>query len=289
MILYWFLLLYIASTSKMIQTPNSTLFKKGNPSTNFSSIYLPDTDYVPIVEVNSQQAVFNNLNSDIGKEYFYFTADIKNESIKNCNGVSEWLGYADTHFDLKKYNQILHPSHEIVQNFYGLVLSKYLIEDKPKLQFMHPVWGTILALKHKNGKYIYCKRQCYPFQLSTDNKLLEYLCVFTVIKEYNNECYHGRLYDVTHTGTIYEEKIKKKLQNSFEQHSNFSTQELRIIKRYAQNAKTTSETIAKAFKIKKATVATYNKRILRKAELIFCTEFENAKEVGKYLREIKFM
>ena len=289
MILYWFLLLYIASTSKMIQIPNSSLFKKGNPSTNYSSIYLPDTDYVPIVEVNSQRTVFNNLNNDISKEYFYFTVNIKNESIKNCNGVTEWLGYADPHFDLKKYNQILHPSHEIIQSFYGLVLSKYLIEHNPKLHFMHPIWITILALKHKNGKYIYCKRQCYPFQLSTNNKLLEYLSVFTVIKEYNNESYYARVYDDTHTGTIKEENIKKKLQSCFEQHSNFSTQELRIIKRYAQYAKTTSETVAKAFKIEKATVATYNKRILRKAEVMFCREFENAKEVGKYLSEINFI
>ncbi len=98
----------------------------------------------------------------------------------------------------------------------------------------------------------------------------------------------------------YEERISRSLSTNihvnepftalvkqkFADNTSFSTQDLRIIKRYAKKMDATSESIAAAFKITKMTVETFNKKILKKAELFANKKFRTAKEAAVYFRDV---
>lgn len=246
--------------------------------------YLHDNHHTQVVSALEQKAILQRMDAEIYREHLYFSINLKENRIVHCNGVSRWLGYADASFSLRDYLEMIHPMHAPVQHYYGLSLLELLVHNEIDLQFMQPICATVIALKHKAGKYTLYKRECAPFQLTKGNRLTEYLCYFNVIKEFSNESYHTRIYPANKHSTHTEEKLSTLVRRKFSEHTDFSTQELRILKRYAQQETSTSELIGEAFKIKKLTVDTFNKRILKKAEIFSQQSFKTAKQAALYFK-----
>ncbi len=271
----------------MLQLPLISFFNKGRTYDEYVQMYLPQYAFETTITKAKQDTVLQQLDKLLHKEQFYFITDVKTGNIIKTAGVYEWLGYTDLHFTQKKYLDIIHPSHNIPQYFFSSSLFEVIINKKLNLQYLKPITVITLALKSNTGKYFYCIKKCYPFQFTKDKKLTEYLSEFTVVKEYTKENYSTRL--IVEPKNLLNEQIKKTVQRKFEESNFFSVQELRILKRYAKKENLTSIAIAKAFKIEKATVDTYNKRILKKAENIFGESFENARLVGEYLKALELL
>ena len=246
--------------------------------------YLPANQHKLSVTAAEQQAILKNLDKEVHRENIYLTINLAENRIMYCNGVARWLGYADADFSLRNYLEIVHPTHAAIQGYYSMALLELLMHNQINLQFMQPVCASIVALKCRAGKYIYCKQECIPFQLTKENKMTEYLCHLNIIKEFNNESYHSRISIENGFNSKADEKLLTIVRKIFAEHTNFSTQELRILKRYAQQKGSTSEKIGEAFKIKKSTVDTFNKRILKKTEIFSRQNFKTAKESALYFK-----
>lgn len=268
----------------MLQIPNAISPAIAITHERLLTTYLPEQHYKLSVSAFEQQTMLQRLDEEIHREHIYFSISLTENRIVHCNGVARWLGYADTGFSLKDYLDIIHPTHALIQCYYSSSLLELLMHNDIGLQFMQPVYATIIALKHKTGKYIYCKQECAPFQLTEGGRMTEYLCYFSVIKEFSNENYHTRIYPGNKHNAHTEERLHILVQKKFADHTDFSTQELRILKRYARQKNSTSEMIAKAFKIKKSTVDTFNKRILKKSEIFSQQSFKTAKEAALYFK-----
>lgn len=267
----------------MLQIPSIVGINSASTAAYLSENNLPGT-----ISDMEQQAILQSIDKDIHREYLYFSINLQENRITHCNGVARWLGYPDSDFSIEKYLKIIHPAHAPVQACYGMSFLELLKRNKLNLQFMQTICATTIALKHKNGRYLYFKRECAPFQLTDEKRMTEYLCRFSIVKKYNDENYHTRLYPgSTHNSA--EERLLELVRQKFADQIGFSVQESRILNRYAQQKNCTSEMIAKAFKIEKSTVNTHNKRILKKAETFFQQKFDSAKEAAMFFKKMELI
>jgi hypothetical protein len=273
----------------MLQIPNHPLFSKGQSYAALAQLYLPETILPVSVSSAVQLEILKGLDEQVKKEQFYFVTDVRTGVVTHCKGINQWLGYTDAHFTQKNYLQCINPAHAIPQGFYALAFFEALINDQLATKFLQPACIAVIAIKNKSGKYMYCKRRCYPFQLTACKKMTAYVSEFTLIKELTTEEYHSSIYHEAEQSNQLNQVIKKLVQKKFEEARAFSVQELRILKRYAATEAATSETIARAFKIEKTTVDTYNKRILKKAESIFGQRFGDAKKVAAYFKRLQLV
>lgn len=246
--------------------------------------YLPEGHFSEVIPASEQQIILQRMDEEIYREQIYFTVNLKENRIVYCNGVSRWLGYADADFSIRNYLAIIHPTHAAVQEYYDMALQELLMYDQINLRFMRTVCTSAIALKCKTGKYIYCIQECIPFQLTKESKMTECLCHFHIIKVFDNENYHTRIPPENGYNFQTDEKLLAIVRKFFAGHTHFSIQELRILKRYARQQNSTSEMIGEAFKIKKSTVDTFNKRILKKAETFSQQSFNTAKEAALYFK-----
>jgi hypothetical protein len=270
----------------MLQIPPQQLFSKAKSYTALAELYLPEAINIPAIPTPEQDAVLQELNSQLNKEQFYSITDVKTGEITYCNGINHWLGYADNHFTKKKYLYAIHPAHAVVQGLYAISLFDSLINKQITPKLLLPTCIATLALKHKNGKYLYCKKLCSAWQLTSDGKMTAYISEFTIVKAFAGENYSIRLWNEDDPLKDSNEVLKKIVQKEFETASLFSVQELRILKRYASLENATSEMIATAFKIKKGTVDTFNKRIMKKCENILGLRFSTAKKTAEYFKSV---
>jgi hypothetical protein len=273
----------------MLQIPTNNIFKKSKSYHEFVQLYLPETVMECVISVSRQEMVLQQLNAQIDKEQFYFVTDVKTGTIVKSNGVNKWLGYTDEHFTQKKYLSAITQAHTVPQGLYASVIFEALINKQISCAFLAPAVISTVALKNKVGKYFYCIRRCSPFQLTSDGRITEYISEFTIVKEYSNEIFHTRWMVDGDKQQAQIDLINKAVKKKFDELKCFSVQEMRILKRYAKKENITSEAIAKAFKIEKATVGTYNKRILTKGEILFGERFDNARNVAEYLKELQLL
>ena len=272
----------------MIQIPANQLFAKSNVYEDLANQYLPESDATLQIGTQQQKEAIEQLNSRIRNERFYIVSDIKSGAVLQCNGVNQWLGYTDVHFSQKQYHGIISPVHAAVQSLFAIAIFELLMSGQVDVEFLVPLCSATVALRHKDGTYLYCKRESYPFQLTENNRLTAYISEFTFIKEFTNEDFHIRLTGRENADTQ-NEYLRVLVKKRFEENAGFSIQELRILKRYAQNPKATSNIIAKAFKIEKATVGTYNKRVMKKAALIAGQQFDNARHAAAYFKRMQLI
>jgi hypothetical protein len=237
-----------------------------------------------MISVADQKAVLQRTDHLLLREQICFVIDFSNNKITWHKGIRHWLNYTEASFSIRDYNEILHPSHSVIQGLYSTALLEMLLHKKMQPVFMHPICKIILGIKHKSGKYVYCKSEIYPFQLTEENIMTEYFCQLSIIKDFDEEKYHFRLLpgqEQSYTN----EKLAAVVRKKFTEHTNFSMQELRILTRYAQKKQTTSKMVGNSFKIKESTVNTFNKRIIKKAEDFLQIKFSSAKETADYLRK----
>ncbi|MBO9561725.1 MAG: hypothetical protein J7621_03090 [Niastella sp.] len=266
----------------MLEIINHTLFKKDHTYARMVDRYLPETGAGVNIYSDHQRQLIQQLRPQVKKEFFFTITDVRTGKIIYSEGVDKWLGFASSHFNQKTYLGCLHPGHAVVQNFFSLSLFDLLIGKEITAGHHSPVCTGTIALKNSKGSFLYCKKTSYPFFITNESYVGEYLSEYIIIKGYAGEDYSMVLND---DKVSYNERIYKRARHRFEENSGFSTQELRIIKRYAYSKDPTSEQIAQAFKIQKGTVDKFNKRILKKTELLYKMSFANAKDTALYFRK----
>jgi len=85
----------------MLQIPNHQLFNKSKSYTALAQLYLHEATQPAVITIPVQQAVLQQLNTQVKKEQFYFITDVRSGAISSCTGISTWLGYTDAHFTQK--------------------------------------------------------------------------------------------------------------------------------------------------------------------------------------------
>lgn len=271
----------------MLLIPKNNLLRQELSAKASVKQYLSDIEEVKEMLLAEKNYTAYTPDKVTKNERFYFRVDVRKNSLSSCNGIARWLGYPDSHFNAKDYLSIIHESHAVAHSLYAIALIDFLSSEAPSPEeLLRLTYVSPIALLHKNGKYLYCKKESRPLRVTQDGKILEYCNEFTVIKEFNNELYDFRIYDAKGQRHDLEKKISSAAKHCFEKTAGFSVQELRILKRYAGSETMTGEKIAAGFKIERSTVLTYNKRILDKTENIFGYRFDNAKKVAEYLQKM---
>lgn len=268
----------------MLQIPHQHFLQNNISYLSFAQRYLPASTQVAYTSLSVPQQLMEQLNRQLNYEQFYFITDVRTGDIVHCNGVGRWLGYPDEHFTLQKYFSVIYPAHAIAESLYAAAYFEAIVGRQITPSFLHPSFITTLALKNKGGQYLYCKRRCYAIQFADVQQMTFYLNEFTIVKPLANEAFHTRLQQEYPNADTINALIKKKALQHFEEAGIFSTQELRILKRYSDNSNAGSQAVARAFKIKKATVDTHNKRIMKKAAAAFEQRFENAASAAHYIQ-----
>ena len=273
----------------MLHIPDHPLLDKKLQYEPLVVAYLRDSDGLGVIPQSLQQEITTKLDAQLDNEQFYYVIDVRKDEILHCNGINKWLGYPELDFTRKKFKSLIHPSFTFLLGIYVKALFAYFQNKATTFQFGYPVCAILLAIKDSSGHYQYCKGKCYPFQLSGQGHITEYIVVANIIKPLSNEDYCFMLFCDNGKRNEFEEIIKQDIQESFKEGEYFSFQEYRILKKYAQDSTTTSEAIAKTFKIEKATIGTYNTRILKKAEALFNQRFDNAKKVAEFLKRVNLI
>jgi hypothetical protein len=230
----------------------------------------------------------------MGEERFAFVVDLVNKKIAHPIGITEWLGIPDESFSLKNYFQVIHP--QFVQHLILMAATSFEIANEKDFSLpFNTKYITQIPLKNSKGEYLFCKRTFTVFSISKEKNgrhvISSYLNDFVIISEFDeSQDMQGmalpRILKGKDRELYYENLLKGKAQEKFEGKSTtnpYSTQEIRILKRYAQNDASAIE-IAKAFKIEKNTVYTLNRRILEKTDRVYNVKFDKATDVAKFLK-----
>jgi hypothetical protein len=250
-----------------------------------SARLLPEKEYEKMIEAEVQEAELFHLRETVQFERFFFVVNLKKMELEHVTGVKRWLGYEDSDFTFLKYLSLIHPEHVAPHNITSTTLIEGLMRGDWNIEFMKHRYITEMALQHKNGHYLLCKRLACIFQYDENCKLLEYINEFTILREYKSDPFTVRATDDAGEKLDWLEEFLSRAQKVFQEKNLFGFQELRILRKYAYHENITTAAIANAFKIQESTVITYHKRILEKADQLYGRRFSNARQVALALRE----
>jgi hypothetical protein len=246
---------------------------------------LPQISYNKMVPIAEQEEELRHLKETVHYERFFFIMNLHKMQIEFPNGIERWLGYNERDFSLLRYLEIIHPSHTAAHYITSVKLIEGLMRGDWNIEFMKHRYITNIALKHKKGHYLLCKRLACIFQYDEKRRLLEYINEFTIVGEYADEPYSVRATSDEGENLKWLNELLARTQKAFEEKNLFGFQEMRILRKYAYNDEISIAQVANAFKIQESTVITYNKRILEKAESLLSKRFANAKQVAYVLKE----
>ena len=246
---------------------------------------LPEPSYKKMIPHEEQITELQHLKDTIHYERFFFVVNLHQMEIEHVNGVERWLGYNEKNFNFLKYLSLIHPEHCPAHNITSVTLIEGLMRGDWNIEFMKHRYITEMALKHSDGRYLLCKRLACIFQYDENRKLLEFVNEFTILREYNSDPFTVRATSDEGKDLEWLNEFLARAQKAFQDKNMFGFQELRILRKYAYNEDISVSQIANAFKVQESTVATYNKRILEKAEALYLKRFANAREVAMVLRE----
>ncbi|MEO5675505.1 MAG: hypothetical protein ABIQ74_12755 [Chitinophagales bacterium] len=244
---------------------------------------LPPLPCKKMVWQREQQKQIRILKATLIHEQFFYVADLREGKLKNVNFIEKWLGYPDQDFTIEKFMSLIHPSQQLAFKLLSYNLAIYLLGGKMKLQFMVQYFIFHVALRHIKGHYLLFKRVTYPFQFTDKNQLLEYLTVFTLLGGYQNTPFYFRASDQNGDLLDMHLTIIENMQTQFKSLRVFSTQEWRILTRYAKDININIAMLSQAFQVKESTIKEYNKRIKEKASNIFERQFTSTREVAAWL------
>lgn len=248
--------------------------------------YLPASNYEPVISQEEQNKILEKFKNNARKAKFSFVIDGLSGQIKYCFGVEKWLGYSPEAFTTKKFLEITHPAHSIAHWMNGASIWNVFSVHKEFVTFYDLSLVYTSGVKHLDGTYILCSCEAFFFQISKDGKGLEFGYEYTILKDLNLEDFNISFYDKNGRRPDVLNLVVKAKKNKFKSVQLFSTQEMRILHRYAYDENTNSEDIAKAFKIDKKTVSTHNTNILDKAEIFFYYRFDSAKKFAQHLKRL---
>ncbi|MDZ7935948.1 MAG: winged helix-turn-helix transcriptional regulator [Emticicia sp.] len=212
--------------------------------------------------------------------------------IEYVNGVSNWLGYADSHFSIIDYFKIIHPRYADLLMMSAKSAIKTANSGNFELKFMEQHLVIQIPLLNADGKYILTKRTLYPFQIDKNGKILAYLNHFVVLKEYSElNVLDLRVGNRTKIDTNLEAEALKTIQSETlkktEKPFGFSKKEIDILRLIAQNTNITHQEISERLGLNiNSLKKTHNYRILKNAREYFkISAFSSIKEVAIYLKE----
>jgi hypothetical protein len=245
------------------------------------------------VKIEDQNAEIISMKEIVKHEKFFFVVDAINNKIENANGIERWLGYNDEEFSLELYFSIIHPSY--MEFLIHLAKISYQIANSTNFEvaFRQHQYVIDVALKHKNGHYVLCKRSLTAWQWefnSAKRVISHYFNEFTVTNTHIEDINPNllpRLMDVKGNKLFDLETLFKK--NSIDVIENikiFSPQELRIIRKVAYQPTITSAEIAISFKNKVNTIRVLNTRIIEKGKRYFNDDsISNVKELALRMKK----
>lgn len=249
---------------------------------------LPKQEYKKVIPAEEITKELSLIRDSIDGERFFFVVNLHTMELEHVCGIQRWLGYSDSDFSMLDYLKIIHPAHAAIHRITSVQGIQGLMRGDWNIAFMKHRYITNIALKHRDGRYLLCKRLASVFQYYKEgnkNCLLEYINEFTIIGEYNEEPYIMRTGVATEVEVNWELKTLMMLKKVFEEENHFSKQELRTLRKYANDESARTTDVARALEVEPSTITTYNKRILEKAEHLFSKRFSNAKEVAVALRK----
>lgn len=279
----------------------TSLLKPNQPSIHSNMTSLPHSDFDQLkqqvidlfqnppgnLQVNNQQqqAEIRSLDNTIGSQRFYFVVDMPSFEIIRCRGLQQWLGHSETDFTLKRYWKLVHPGNQVAAHTVFLQMAKILCTGLFSLEFMVQRYGSLTALRHRDGHYLLCKRIASVFQFDEKNRLTEYLNEFTVIGPYKGEPLSPSFF--TNTGDAESDRgavIMKKAMEDFASLRLFAPAEFQIARLLAYNPGMTVQQLAEKREVMASTIKEINKRFIEKARDHFHVHFPNAQAAADYLR-----
>ncbi len=250
-----------------------------------SARLLPLPSYKKMIPQEEQNTELAHLKETIHYERFFFVVNLHEMKIEHLNGIERWLGYKENDFDFLTYLSLIHPEHAALHNITSITLIEGLMKGDWNIEFMKHRYITDIALRHRDGHYLLCKRLACIFQYDERRRLLEYINEFTIIRKYNGEPFTVRGTSDEGKDLEWMNTFLERTKQAFQNKNLFGFQELRILRKYAYNNKISVAQIANAFKVQESTIATYNKRILEKAENLYAKRFTNARQVALVLKK----
>ena len=251
-----------------------------------SNMLLPALTYKKAVSEERQRKEINLLKETLHWDRFFFVMNLHRMELEQVHGVRKWLGYPDETFNVQKLLQIIHPNHLPGHHISATFLIEGLMKGEWPVEFMKYRFNGTIALRHANGKYLFCRRLNSVFQYSLpERRLLEYISEFAIVNDYSEESFTGTITGESGEKQNWMNDVMKKMKAAFENRNLFSVQQLRILRKLAWQENITKAAICKAFKIKDSTYETHSDRIREKAQELFQKKFTNAKAVAMFLRK----
>lgn len=240
-----------------------------------------------VVTEEQQMQEVELLKQTLGGERFFFIVSLPDFEIINIVGVNRWLGYSETQFTLEDYwEQVVHPQCKNALLLIAHQLYGSLCAGMYPLQFMVQRYSTRIALRHRDGHYLFVKKTSSIYQHDAQNHLLAYVNEFTIIGEYNGESLEPRMYNsFGDRETEKEQEIMNRAMERFLDMKVFSAKELQTARKLAYEWDCTQQSIADAFNVSKHTVDTFCRRFLEKARRFFGKDFRSANEAAVFLRK----
>ncbi|WP_020594967.1 hypothetical protein [Spirosoma panaciterrae] len=242
---------------------------------------------IPCVSADEQATELKLLAETIHRGNFFFVVDYQTGKLSHTNGLSRWLGWDDTHFQLAHYFNIILPSHLPSLTIMAANALKITQLGNFPLRFVENKIVVQIPLRHRDGTYWLCKRTLSPWQFSSDRRIMALLNEYTLVKPYEGEPLSPHI--IAANG-IRSEALEELLRNqNFEmlldaQTKPFTTAELRIARKLAYNPDVSVRDLSEAFKSSERTVETHLRHIRIKAKEHFMIPFATSLEAVRYIR-----
>ena len=218
-----------------------------------SARLLPLPSYKKMIPQEEQNTELAHLKETIHYERFFFVVNLHEMKIEHLNGIERWLGYKENDFDFLTYLSLIHPEHAALHNITSITLIEGLMKGDWNIEFMKHRYITDIALRHRDGHYLLCKRLACIFQYDERRRLLEYINEFTIIRKYNGEPFTVRGTSDEGKDLEWMNTFLERTKQAFQNKNLFGFQELRILRKYAYNNKISVAQIANAFKVQEST------------------------------------
>jgi hypothetical protein len=240
----------------------------------------------PVVPESEHVREINLLKQNIENERFFFVVNLLDFEVEYVHGISKYLGYSEKEFTFRKYwNDLIHPTKQplklLARHMYEMLCS-----GKYELKFMVQRFASLVPLKHRDGHYILTKKTSSVFQYDTKNRLIAYVDEFTIIGDYNGEAFSPRMwFDYDEKDPIAKRELLAKLFDDFVKMKIFAPKELQLARTLSINPDISADEIQAQIGISKASISTYQKRLLKKSREFFKIDFPSYAEAVAYLKK----
>lgn len=247
--------------------------------------YLPPRiKYKPMISDGEQQKVLDLLKANTERGNFFYILNALNGKVTHAFGIKKWLGYEDDSFAQELFLNITHPSHLIPQWLNGTTVWDGMKLNPQWVSFYNNMMVVSVALKHKEGHYIYCRCESFTFQYTKEKEGIEFGYEFSIVKDHKEEDYSALLIDKNGRRPDIEATFIALKKQKFINSGLFRKRLLDVILAYAACSNATAKIVAAQLQLSQSTIEGYNSEIGHKAKAIFHQNFTDIRAVVKHLQ-----